>query len=437
MTLKVRHVPCLCPPCIRDDGSECLNAEFTDPWRTVKLIPEKGANLRKYQKRKKPVPKETPIPVDTGCTCDDEESDEDLPDIQMDFDIRKRTRSVAQKSKENATSSKSVADAPSNSAQEINEERHCTWVSVAEEITANDFMSSEHSSQKSQESDDIEIIEVCERGSKEFKLAGENNIRTQSNVVAVDKLAYENIPEDVFWLSILLALENCRRGDALDQLAHELHGRLPPLKPRQRAVYDPVADTIDNVAENEIPLDGPTSLRTIKTIGDGNCLCRALSKAFYNDDTKHLEIRARIVIEGIMHKDSYITDDCLERGASLVHGNADLPTVFSTFSEYYTPGQKLTDDTISCIYTMEIHSCSHPGSYMGLWQLAQASSVLQIPIHTIYPHRPGTLRNDFHRIFFPIEYPPTMDDEPVVIMWTGVRRGGVPVHFVPLLKSPE
>ena len=54
LTLKVRCVPFLCPPCIEDNGKECLNSTHTDPWRLVKLIPEKDANLRKYQKRKRP-----------------------------------------------------------------------------------------------------------------------------------------------------------------------------------------------------------------------------------------------------------------------------------------------------------------------------------------------------------------------------------------------
>ena len=113
----------------------------------------------------------------------------------------------------------------------------------------------------------------------------------------------------------------------------------------------------------------------MKTEGDGNCLCHALSKAFFNEDTKHLEIRVRIIIEAIIHKDKYLCDDCLERGATFLHGNADLPTVFMTFSGYYTPGQKITFDTITAIYCLEVHGLSKPNSYMGLWQLANCNYV--------------------------------------------------------------
>ena len=77
---------------------------------------------------------------------------------------------------------------------------------------------------------------------------------------------------------------------------------------------------------------------------------------------------------------------------------------------------------------------------MGLWQLAQAASVLNTPIHTIYPVcGESTLRNDFNRIFFPVDYSDrdTDDSNPVVIMWTDLQRGGVPIHFVPLLSDKQ
>ena len=53
LQLKVRHVPCLCGPCISEQG-ECVNSSHTDAWRLVNLVPEKGANLRKYGKRQRP-----------------------------------------------------------------------------------------------------------------------------------------------------------------------------------------------------------------------------------------------------------------------------------------------------------------------------------------------------------------------------------------------
>ena len=56
------------------------------------------------------------------------------------------------------------------------------------------------------------------------------------------------------------------------------------------------------------------------------------------------------MVEGVTNRHKYLADDCLERGATFLHGNADLPTVFATFSDFYNPGQKLSLDAIACIY---------------------------------------------------------------------------------------
>ena len=69
------------------------------------------------------------------------------------------------------------------------------------------------------------------------------------------------------------------------------------------------------VAQAEIPYDGPSMLKAVFTTGDDNCLPRAICKACFNHDGRHVEIRARIVIEGVTYIDKYLSDDCLERGA--------------------------------------------------------------------------------------------------------------------------
>ena len=193
------------------------------------------------------------------------------------------------------------------------------------------------------------------------------------------------------------------------------------------------------VAQSEIPTDGPRHLHVIQTVGDGNCLCRAGSKGYFNTNEKHVELRVRMIVEGVTNMKNYLSDECLQHGAIHFHGNADLPTVFTTFSEYYTPGQKLTEESITNIYCMEMHSIARLGSYLGLWQLVQLSSVLGIPVHMIYPLRGESfnIRNDFHHMFFPVTSPVVVDNEPLVIMWTGMRRAVVPIHLVPLLKNPE
>ena len=468
LKMKVRTVPCLCPPCISDDPDmECLNASQTDPWKTVKLVPLKGSSKNKYQKRRRPDQDvidrrnreqdeilQAHSPSDISYIAEDSSGDEENEDITLELDkvaedLRKsnmerfakrkeqRNRNKKEGNVENAKKSKNTenkdvtddvtdgAAIPDSSGVQREAATH-TWVS--EEIVAADFLSS----QSENENSDIEIIEIIEKNSREFSLAGENIL--PKNIVEhnVTDIAKEIVPESILWISILSAIEEAKDFQTVIEMCTSFKKTIPQLKPRVKAFFSD-KDVCDTVAEREIPLDGPITLKAIKTLGDGNCLPRALSRAFYDTDEAHIEVRVRIVIEGVLNREKYVTDQCLERGASFVHGNADLPTVFTSFSEYYTPGQRITQDTITCIYCLEVHSIAKIGSYMGLWQLAQASSVFGVPLHTIYPVRGSSIRNDFHRIFFPLEYPPERDDEPLVIMWTGMTQGSVPVHFVPLL----
>ena len=256
--------------------------------------------------------------------------------------------------------------------------------------------------------------------------------------ITPEDITYELIPYCVLWASILSALQACTDNIELENLAYSLKVVLPPLAGCVKAMFDAEKDRIDEVTQADIPIDGPMMLTAVFTEGDGNCLCRALSKAYFNTEERHIELRIWIIIEAIVNKKFYLSDDYLERGATCTHCNADLPTVFTTFSEFYTPGQKITPDTISCIYSLEVFSCAKMNSYMGIWQLAQSASVLGVPIYTIYPVcGECTIRNDFHRMFFPVNYPTSADEEPLVIMWTGLRCGTVPIHFVPLLENSQ
>ena len=311
----------------------------------------------------------------------------------------------------------------------------CSWVNIAEEILPEDFdISSSSQSHAEKTDDDVEIIEICQCTSQEFQMSSRNLL--QQEITCAENFVTEDIPYWAMWRSIMSSFDVCLDNDQFYTLAHDIKWKLQLMMSRKYAYFDNKTDRVDRVAQSEIPLDGPTFLTAVFTQGDGNCLCQALSKSFFNTDEFHEEIRVRIIIEGILNKDKDLSDSCLERGATFIHGNADLPTVFATFSEFYTPGQKLTKDTVEAIYCMELQNCAKQNSYMGLWQLAQAASVFGVPIHTIYPVRVEcSIRNDFHRMFFLVEYPATNDDEPIVIMWTWVRPGTALVHFVPLLKS--
>ena len=283
----------------------------------------------------------------------------------------------------------------------------CQWKNVSEEIREEDFMNL--SSDNTEDENDV-VMELCEHHSKEFELAGENlltvSVTQESSVQKLIKmLKNKYVPENIVWSSILSAFESCMDFNQLKSMINELEIHIPPLKNCMTVFYCPETDKIDELAQAEIPLDGPFHKKAIATYSDGNCLPQSASKGYFNNDSHHNEMCISIVMEGV-HMEKYLSHACLEHGATYIHRNADLPTVFSTFSEYFTPGQKITPDTIQSIYCMGIYSCSCLGSYMGLWQLDELSSVLGMPLHTIYPIRGDSeLWHDFHRMFFPVNYP--------------------------------
>ena len=233
-------------------------------------------------------------------------------------------------------------------------------------------------------------------------------------------------------------MNSCRTYAELDKLVKDVvQSGIPPLKSRNHMFFDPNCQEIDYVAQLEIP-SAFRHLNAVKTKADGNCFCHAMSSALYGTEEHHAEIRARIVIEGVINRDKYTNDTLLSRGSEHQHKTTSLPMVFTKYSKYFTIGQALTENTVDVFYCMELHDVSNLSSYMGLWQIAQAATAFQINIQSVYPVRGDSdIFEDFSREFYPVNILDcdlhTLDK--VHIMWTGLRTGGAAVHFVPLLPS--
>ena len=197
---------------------------------------------------------------------------------------------------------------------------------------------------------------------------------------------HSEVPEQIYWESILSSIERCSSSTEMISLVNEIHKTMRPLRRRTMDVFlNPACDAIDTVASSDFPSDGPKNVHPVWTLGDGNCLTRSLGKGFSGSDNMHVEIRARIVVDGIMNKKFYLSPACLNRGASLIRQEESLPVIYTKYSDYYVNGQKITEDTIEYVYLGELHECSRLHTYMGLWQLAQAANALQCRIHSVYP----------------------------------------------------
>ena len=142
---------------------------------------------------------------------------------------------------------------------------------------------------------------------------------------------------------------------------------------------------LDVIAEISKHTDSPQNHSPVLTLGDGNyCPC-SLSIAGFGDNLKHIEIRAKIVIESVINKEKYINRKYLSQGALEVREDVTLPEIFTMFSGQNAAG--LSDNIVESVYEKEIMSLTKKGSYMGMWQLFAASNVLAHSIRSIFPLR--------------------------------------------------
>ena len=79
---------------------------------------------------------------------------------------------------------------------------------------------------------------------------------------------------------------------------------------------------------------------------------------------KHIQIRAKIVIESVINKEKYLNHEYLSQGVVQVNEDVTLPEIYSMFSGQNTAG--LSDNIVESVYEKEILSLTKIGSYMGI-----------------------------------------------------------------------
>ena len=166
---------------------------------------------------------------------------------------------------------------------------------------------------------------------------------------------------------------------------------------------------------------------------DGDCLAHALG-CFSNMGVE--ETRVRMTFEAVKYEHVYQDHDFLKDG--LEQEEKNLPLAYALYSENHIPATVYTPAVVCDVYQKEVLSCAKKGTYMGIWQLHQLSSVLQREIISVYPSDRGlNVRQHLNRCIRPrcdISHEPA-----AAILWTSTRNKEmtiaqwVPNHFAPLL----
>jgi hypothetical protein len=233
------------------------------------------------------------------------------------------------------------------------------------------------------------------------------------------------------------------RDQQLKKSEDILRTSLHPIKLRDDLSVVSISAELDEVSNDILPRDIPGAVGklAVTIFGDGNCLPRCGSMFAYGCEVQHLEIRLRIAVEMIQHRDLYLNSDYLARGHPLPNSDM-LPQRFAQYSEVYR-GEVLTSAAVERIYNKEIQLILKAGGFMGIWQLFAMASVLKAPIFVVYPELGNqSVRDDLHRMILPRDM---NSRSPRFIMWTNhrddmVSKHWVPNHFVillPLLFSCE
>ena len=256
--LKVRTVPCLCQGCINDDGQECANSNYTEPWREVDLIPVKGESKRKHAKRK--LPKPSRMQQKNGEKQDVDEDHEDDASPETEHNEQPVPDDVVENPADLTVGPQLREESGTELFIDLTGGKN-----VEDEVQAADNLMKE----------DNVII------------GSDHNDHAILPEIGVND---EEIPDRIYWESLLASLENCELSE-LETFVLTLLGDLKPLQERKFPVhFDPTVDWIDATASALIPPDTPDSVDAIWTLGDGNCIGRAIGKSFSGDDSMHLEI---------------------------------------------------------------------------------------------------------------------------------------------------
>ena len=145
-----------------------------------------------------------------------------------------------------------------------------------------------------------------------------------------------------------------------------------------------------------------------------------------------MKLRARIVIEGVLHKNRYLDNAYLSMGSRSLRTTGPYTEQYALFSRQHAHGD--LQDVIESVYEQEMLEMSRSNTYMGMWQIWQATNVLGRPIQSIFPDRGSqAFRSDFNQLCVPYNQR-LRNKEPYYIMWTPTVQNGKIQHFVPLLK---
>ena len=223
------------------------------------------------------------------------------------------------------------------------------------------------------------------------------------------------------WNRILNNLNACINFEELDRCVRSLD--LPNLICDFRGLGQMIHDKRDATAFYLIPDDvgvNKEKLFPVNTTGDGSCFYYALSHLVYGNESHCVEMRVRVIVEGVKNMNLYLNHEYLCRGYDFPHHREDNCTsLYTTYCSFYRPGMSLDHESVVKYYKRKMLNLTNFTEYSGIWQFHQAANVLGCCLQSVYPHTPVTsLRQDMNRLILPMDLDGPNIATIVRIMWS-------------------
>ncbi|XP_007939562.1 vertnin [Orycteropus afer afer] len=167
---------------------------------------------------------------------------------------------------------------------------------------------------------------------------------------------------------------------------------------------------VDSVALSLYPEDAPRNMLPLMCKGEGSLLFEAASMLLWGDASLSLELRARTVVEMLLHRHYYLQ--------GMIDSKVMLQAVrYSLCSEESPEMTSLPSATLEAIFDADVKATCFPSSFSNVWHLYALASVLQHNIYSIYPMRNLKIRPYFNRVIRPRRCDHTPST--LHIMWAG------------------
>ncbi|GAB1297631.1 Vertnin [Apodemus speciosus] len=167
---------------------------------------------------------------------------------------------------------------------------------------------------------------------------------------------------------------------------------------------------VDSVALSLYPEDAPRNMLPLVCKGEGSLLFEAASMLLWGHTGLSLELRARTVVEMLLHRHYYLQ--------GMIDSKVMLQAVrYSLCSEESPEMTNLSFATLEAIFDADVKATCFPTSFSNVWHLYALASILERNIYSIYPMRNVKIRPYFNRVIMPRRS--THVTSMLHIMWAG------------------